>query len=512
MAKLFTDKKSTYGGPYAYYTVSVSQVSRTPASVKVKVTVTSHLQYYNSYLLTGKGYGLVAGIYLGGEWLTFTIKSESTAWRGTKKHTTSKTFSISAKASASSLSKIKFRVNRTSGGDSACKLNAVGCKSVSITDVSDKFSKVKINGSAVNQTKIRAALSGLPANTGYATEIVWYRGSKLSLTQKRSATTKETVADYEFKKCLPNTTYALKAIVKYNDTKLVTKAVNIVTPQETGKMTLSPKATYVTLSVSEMFNEPNYKRNVVIYYKKSSDKSYVKYATISEQGKSVKKNITKLLSNQKYDFKAEIRNDDTVLRTLTGSVNTLKDTSLIPTADIVSISQRLGTRLCTVSWITDKAVAGTTYEIQAYSSGAWTTLATLGSVSSPTVVISPDGNVDVRFRIISKNNAVADGVTNVSDEYTIYVRDDFVWDTPKTAGSAMVITANEWNRLREYVYAKNRNAVIPIVRAGEAITAESYNVMKNAISAVSVISIADKRTGDAITAADIDALRIAVNR
>ena len=52
---------------------------------------------------------------------------------------------------------------------------------------------------------------------------------------------------------------------------------------------------------------------------------------------------------------------------------------------------------------------------------------------------------------------------------------------------------------------------IPTVSQGDDITAAVYNTMKNAISLVNPIDIADKRRGDAITADDIDALRIAIN-
>ena len=95
-------------------------------------------------------------------------------------------------------------------------------------------------------------------------------------------------------------------------------------------------------------------------------------------------------------------------------------------------------------------------------------------------------------------------------------RDDFVWDSDKVAGSAVVITANEWNRLRDYALAKaaavGLSLNVPKVAAEDRITARAYNSMKAAISAVNPVGIADKSEGDVIYAADIDALRIAVNK
>ncbi len=511
MATILSEKKSSYGSPYAFYTVAVTQSSRTPTSVKIKVTCTAHLQYTSSYILTGNGYGLVAGIYVGGSWHNFTLKKTTESWRGNGKHSVSATLTISAKAAEGSLAGIKFRVNRSSGSNTACKLNATKCANISITNVSSSYNSIKISGAALSQAKVKASLSGLPITTGYETTINWYVGKTLVSTKKRSGTAKTTTAEYTHAGCLPNTIYELKAIMKYGNTSIATKNVNIATPQETGKLTLTPKSTYVSLKVSEMFNGPTYTRSIKIFYKKSSASEYLEYATLKSQESSVSTNITKLLSNQKYDFKAEVRNGKNILKTLTGTVTTTRDTSLIPTAEISNIVQKLGTRECTVAWFTDKTVAGTKYNIQAKDNGAWVTLMTLSSVASPVTVISPSGNTDVAFRITSSNSDVASGVTNVSDEYIFYVRDDFVWDVPKTAGTPMVITANEWNRLREYVYAKNANANISIVRQGDQITAAAYNQMKNDIAVFASINITDKRTGDQITAADIDALRIAVN-
>ena len=79
----------------------------------------------------------------------------------------------------------------------------------------------------------------------------------------------------------------------------------------------------------------------------------------------------------------------------------------------------------------------------------------------------------------------------------------------------MIITANEWNRLREYAVARNKDLgiIVDIARVGpdDEISASTYNIMKNAISNVTVIDIADKKRGDVIAAADIDALRVAIN-
>ena len=53
---------------------------------------------------------------------------------------------------------------------------------------------------------------------------------------------------------------------------------------------------------------------------------------------------------------------------------------------------------------------------------------------------------------------------------------------------------------------------MPPVRTGDMITAGIYNEMKRVISLVNDVGVADKAVGDAIKAADIDALRIAINK
>ncbi|MFQ9811216.1 MAG: hypothetical protein ACLRYB_18210 [Segatella copri] len=71
----------------------------------------------------------------------------------------------------------------------------------------------------------------------------------------------------------------------------------------------------------------------------------------------------------KYDVKVIIKNGKTVLKTLEKSIATIKDSSLIPTARIEAIVQKLGTKNCIVTWIVNKAVAGTTYIVQAKPEG-----------------------------------------------------------------------------------------------------------------------------------------------
>lgn len=516
MATILSSKKSTHGGPYCFYTVEASTSKRTPTSVKVTVKVTAKLQYSTSWL--GTGYGLKAGIYYDGEWHEATLKSTSSVWEGTGAHTATITFTVSGlTASKTSLTGIKFRCKRTDGGN-ACELDSTSCSSISITNISKKYADVAIKLASITQAKAKVTLSSLPKSVGFATKIIWYRGSTKVKETSISATATATSYSYTFTDLLPNTAYTFKAVIRYDtSTDLVTKSVAETTPQETGKLTLTPQATYIKAAVTGMFNDPNYTRAVGFYVKKSEESNYSLFKTVNTQGTSASTNITGLISNVSYDVKVLIKNGSKTLKTLTNSAETIEDTSLIPTGFIEDITQQLGTRLCTLAWGASKSVAGTTYVVEAMSEGEseWEELARMSEVKSPATVEATSGNVNVMFRIKAVNESVAAGLATYSEEFTFYVRDDFLWDSDKIAGQPMIITANEWNRLRDYAIARNSDkgevVNIPIVRQGDNITAEVYNTMKNAISNVTPMGVADKRSGDAITAADIDALRIAIN-
>ncbi|MDO4486035.1 MAG: hypothetical protein Q4C46_05495 [Bacillota bacterium] len=510
---ILNSKKSTYGGPYAYYSVAVSINSRTPTKVSLTFKITGWLQYSSSWL--GTGHEITAKVYVGGSWHSVVLKSSSSKWSGTTKHSKEMTVSVNVSPGTATLTKIKFKASNS--GASACDLSETSCSNISITNISAKYNNVVLSEVSKNQAYATVKISGLPKAVGYDSMIYWYNGSTYIGATSVSKSSQYTEFPCTFYSLLPNTTYGISAYVKYGDTQLKYASLYITTPQETGYLALSPKSTYITASISGMFDYPNYTRTIEVQYKKSSESTYKTYATLSSQRTTASVNISGLTSNISYDVKVLIKMGATVLVTLTASAKTLLDTSLVPTARIDNITQKLGTRECTIEWMSDKAVSGTTYKVQAQVEGesTWATLMEIGSVSSPVLVIAPAGNKNISFRIISNNELVSSGVINYSDVFSFYVRDDFLWDSEKISGQVVVITANEWNRLRDYVIARNqaigKAVTIPLVRSGDAITAETYNIMKNAISQVIAVDIADKVRGDAMKASDIDALRVAVN-
>lgn len=508
MARIYS--VTTTSSPKITYTVDASTVKRTPTTVTVRYTIRGCIGS-SGYLKTG--HRIVVHIHGSSR----ELKSRDAIWSGKGSgNTVAIDVTFNASAGTTTVSGVKFSAENTYGN--AGDLSAKTCSSYSIPAATASFGSVDMSGAAVDQTKAKATVSGMP-NVAYKTSIKWYLADNLVATTSRAASSSTKAYDMEFAGLQPNMAYNLKAVVYGESTVMATKKVTVTTPQETGELSIAPQTTYLKADISGMFDTPNYTRSVEVYYKKSSESDYKLFKTIKEQGDKASVNITGLISNAKYDVKCLIKNGSTTLKTLgkTG-ILTLKDTSLVPTPQISEITQRLGTRECTIIWITDKDVAGTTYKIEAKADGesAWTTLATLAKVETPKVVIAHAGNTNVKFRISAENVDVAAATINYSAELLFYVRDDFVWDTDKLSGKPLKISANEWNRLREYAISRNRDignsVAIPAVSAGDSITAAAYNTMKSAIDLVNDVGVSDKASGDAIRAADIDALRIAINK
>ena len=113
MAKILSNKKSTGGSPYAYYSVEATSSNRSTSSVDITVTIISNLQYSSSSLGTGSNFGLIGYITLNNTEYSMTLKATNVTWKGTGKHTTTSTFSVNAPGSQEELKNIKFRVSRT---------------------------------------------------------------------------------------------------------------------------------------------------------------------------------------------------------------------------------------------------------------------------------------------------------------------------------------------------------------------------------------------------------------
>lgn len=136
MAKILSNKKSTGGSPYVYYSVEAASSNRSTFSVDITVTVSSNLQYSSSSLGTGSNFGLIGYITLNNTEYSMTLKPTNVTWSGTTKHTTTSTFSVNVPGSQQELTNVKFRVSRTgSYANDYSKggaLSSTSCSNISI--------------------------------------------------------------------------------------------------------------------------------------------------------------------------------------------------------------------------------------------------------------------------------------------------------------------------------------------------------------------------------------------
>ena len=122
---ILNEKKSTAGNPYAFFTVQVTPSDRTTNSVKLAITVKSHLQWSDSLL--GTGYTMTGYLKVNDTSYSITLKTSSEVWSGTTVYTATRTITINELDSATtSLTGVTFRV----AGES--RLDETSCSNITI--------------------------------------------------------------------------------------------------------------------------------------------------------------------------------------------------------------------------------------------------------------------------------------------------------------------------------------------------------------------------------------------
>lgn len=167
MATILYNQKSTYGGPYCFYTVQYAEIGRTATTATLRITVLANLQYAASY----NGYVLNGTLTVGGTAFSIPLKGKET-WSGTAVHTITKDIVVSASASTTSLS-AAFAVSNPSTSSSV--LSTTTCSNIG---VSQYFTKASISATSGKiGDRIVISMSGrVPSN---ATSTVTYKfGSK----------------------------------------------------------------------------------------------------------------------------------------------------------------------------------------------------------------------------------------------------------------------------------------------------------------------------------------------
>ena len=122
---ILSEKKSTSGSPYCFYTVQYEETSRTSSKVTLSIRIKAHLQYAESY----SGWPMTAVLTVGGTNFSIPLKGTET-WSGTATHTITKSISVSASASTTSLSAY-LTVNNSS--TTASELSKTACSSITIS-------------------------------------------------------------------------------------------------------------------------------------------------------------------------------------------------------------------------------------------------------------------------------------------------------------------------------------------------------------------------------------------
>lgn len=171
MATVISSKKSSVGGPYCYYTLTMTYSSRTTTSVKVSWKLTAKLASSSSVM----GYSLTAYVYAGSNYQKKTLKGNST-WTGTGAHSIEGSFTVSGLSA--STSSISTALKVTSGApENACQLNKTNGSKLTISTV-PKYT-VSFNANS----------SGVTGATGIPGAVSKYKGASVAIPSTKPTST-----------------------------------------------------------------------------------------------------------------------------------------------------------------------------------------------------------------------------------------------------------------------------------------------------------------------------------
>lgn len=129
---LLNKKKTTSSEPKFYWTVKAKATNRTANSVKITFAITAAMAKSSNYF--GKGYKLVASVYVNGSWHNVTMKDTNTKWNGNSGHTKNITVTVTGLSeSTTAVTGIKFKATRPDGKGSAGKLSETACGNMPVS-------------------------------------------------------------------------------------------------------------------------------------------------------------------------------------------------------------------------------------------------------------------------------------------------------------------------------------------------------------------------------------------
>lgn len=131
-ATLLNKKKTTSSEPKFYWTVKAKATNRAANSVKVTFAITAAMAKSSNYF--GRGYKLVASVYVGGSWHSVTMKDTNVRWNGNSGHTKNITVTVAGLGeSTTAVTGIKFKATRPDGKGSAGVLGETACSNMPIS-------------------------------------------------------------------------------------------------------------------------------------------------------------------------------------------------------------------------------------------------------------------------------------------------------------------------------------------------------------------------------------------
>ena len=171
---ILNEKKSTAGNPYAFFTVQVTPSDRTTNSVKLAITVKSHLQWSDSLL--GTGYTMTGYLKVNDTSYSITLKTSSEVWSGTTVYTATRTITVNEiDSGATSLTGVTFRV----AGES--RLNETSCSSITIPS-GNGHSTFTLSATSVNIGSSLKVTISREVSTNYHKIVASFNGNSHTFT------------------------------------------------------------------------------------------------------------------------------------------------------------------------------------------------------------------------------------------------------------------------------------------------------------------------------------------
>lgn len=386
-----------------------------------------------------------------------------------------------------------------------------------------------MTGTAESEAAVNLALAGLPSNVGYARTIKWYYKrtidsvwalySEDSEATTISATSTATTVSKRIGKLLPSTAYSFQAKIYDGTTLLSTISGSATTMAMMGSAFCKYGVNTAVVTATGLNPSVGYDRIAKGYYKKSADSEYTYFTekTIVSGDSVVLLTFSGLMSATAYDFKIEYYRGTVLLGSKTVlNITTLEPTSTIPEATLVKAVNIPLTTTIRVYWYCHDCPTGSSFKVCHQPSG--------GSIVIGNEITTPpaSGYTDIDVGAIAQNTEYAVSVRSYKTgaagyksteivDVTVFIT--FDWDEPKVQGGAFNLTADEWNRMLEFIQFKFPGQITKAIYAwlwaaeGRGVDNERFNIIQNAAG----ITDNDKDDGDAIEAADLNAIKAAIN-